>query len=343
MSLIQAVRSGCGRVVASPWLIAGLWLVNLVVALPAAVVMTSAIHESVGASLVSAPLTEGFDLGWYGEFEHEAKGLERTFTPTVAGAGAFYDNLEAWFEGSLFTAFTGLVGLGVAYALLWALLLGGILERYALDGGERGLAALLGAGGRWFFRFARLAVASGVLYLGVYRLARWVFGWIGDATRDVTAETQVLYRVLPAALGVALLLVVVHVAFDYAKIAMVVEQRRSALLAALRGLVFVVRHPVRTLGLYVALAAAGLLLLGVYALVAPEAGPSTWAGVAAAFLLGQALLAARLSLRLTTWAGEAALYRALSAPPAAESPEPPEREEESLAEAPLDGEPGEGS
>jgi hypothetical protein len=271
---------------------------------------------------VQADLAAGWEPTWFGEFEAEARGFERTFGPAVVGAGAFLKNLEGWWSGRVLTpgfGGWGLLAAGVGYALLWALLLGGAIDHLvgsSPDPGARGasrrlaLGRFFGAGGRTFFRFVRLAVLSGVLYLLIYLGARRMFGWMEEAARDVTVERTVLIWVALGAALVVLLLTIVRVAFDYAKIAVVTEDRRSALGAAWEGLRFVAGRPVRTLGLFWILTAVGLLLLWVYGMVAPTAGPGTWIGVLLAFLLGQLALATRLFLRLAVLGGEVGLYQA---------------------------------
>ncbi len=320
----RAIREGLARAARAPGLLALLWVVNLLVALPMAVVVGRAIESSAGRSLVAERLVQGFDTRWQGELAHQAQGVVKTFSPEIVGAGAFFRNLESWWSGRLFEVEPALVAAGLGYALLWVLLLGGVLERLArpagaaAPGGEGApggpeawtLGAFCGAGGRYFFRFLRLAALSGVLYYGIFRLARAGFHALERATRDVTAERTVLLWVFLGAALVVALLTLVRVVFDYARIAVVTEGRRSAFAAAWTGLAFVLEHPVRTLGVYWGLAVLGLVLLGLYALIAPAAGPASWAGVVLAFLLGQAALATRLGLRLATLGGETALFAA---------------------------------
>lgn len=308
MSIIKSLGKGLWRALTSPGLALGLWLVNVVVALPAAVVMSRSIESSLGSSQVYETMQEGFDMGWYGEFESRAKGLETTFTPTVLGAGAMYNNLEAWLSGGMFQWFSGIVGMGALYALIWTFLLGGVLERLGPSRG--GSKRFFSAGGRFFFRFLRLAVLSAVLYYGVYRLGGWLFGWIESAIRDVTVEKTVLGYTVAGAVVVAFLLTFVNMAFDYAKIATYLEDRRSMIVAALRGFYFVLANPIKTFGLYYALAILGAALLGLYASVAPGAGQSTPMAIGAAFLVGQAYLLARIVLRLAFYGGQMALYEA---------------------------------
>jgi hypothetical protein len=311
--MIKALLKGFWRVVASPGLIIWLWLVNFIIALPLAWVMTSSLSSSIGGSLVDENLTESFDMGWYGEFEAGAKGLETTFSPTVVGMGAFYNNLEAWLYGDLFDMSPGLVGLGVLFILIWALLLGGVLDRYSGSDGMFNLSRFFSNGGKFFFRFVRLAILSGVLYYLIYRLAGWLFTWVEAATLDVTVERTVFLYTVLVAVAVAFLLTLVNMSFDYAKIITFKENRRSMLLASLRGIGFVFRHPFKAMGLYYTLVVLGALLLGIYASVAPGANQSTTTAVIWAFVVGQVALLVKLMLRLWFYAGQMALFESVAA------------------------------
>lgn len=310
MSIFGALGSGLGRVLQHWWLVGLVWLLNLGLALPFAWVMAEEIEGAIGPSLVHEDLRRGFDLGWFGEFEAEAEGLAATFSPTLDGAGAFYANLEAWIDAGLFRQPPSIVALGVGYALLWAFLLGGVLHRLA---GSRFLddPGFLAASGRTFFPFVRLALLSAVLYYLIYRLQAWLFHLVEVSTRDVTVERVVLVYTLLAAAATAALLGIVHLIFDYAKIATVIEGRRSMTMASLRGLGFVLSYPVRSvaLAMLVGLLAVALVLL--YSFVAPGPGQSSVVAVLAAFALGQLFLAAKLGLRLLLLGSETALFQSL--------------------------------
>jgi len=314
MSFIRAIREGLRRALKAPRVVLMLWLVNLVVALPMTAAIAGSIQSSVGESLVQGHLVDGFDTGWLGEYEAAAKGLEKTFRPSIVGAGAFFDNLEAWWSGRLFSGFPGLVGLGVLYALLWAFLLGGVLQWMVRpEGFEGGVVSstFFANSGSFFLRFVRLAVISGALYFLIYRFARWLFHRLDMATRDVTVERTVLLWVLLAAAVVVLLLVLVRIVFDFAKVMTVVENRHGMLLAAWAALRFVAAHPLRTLGLYGGFASLWLVLLALYAAVAPGPGQASWITVILAFLVGQLMLILHLGLRVALLGGETALYRSV--------------------------------
>jgi hypothetical protein len=303
------MAAGARRAVGSPVILVWLWLINLAVAAPAAWVVTVSVEDAIGGSRVHERLREGFDMEWYGEYTSGAYGVASTLTPSHAGAGAFYDNLEDLLTGGLFVSPLFVIVAGVCYALLWLLMLGGALDRYADRDTRPGIRRFFAAGGRFFFRLARLAVLSGVLYAAVYWLSRRMFAWMEEATRDVTVGSTIFYYSLLIWALTAVLLTLIHACFGFAKVAIVVEGRRSMLLAAVRGFVFVATHPARTLGLYYGFLLLSGLLLVVYAIVAPGVGQQTYETVIQAFAWGQLFLLLKLFLRLSLLGGQTALYQ----------------------------------
>ena len=312
MSFISAIGSGLRRALRAPGMAIALWLVNLLVALPAAWAMGAILEESIGASLVHEKLRNGFDLEWYWRFSEEIGGIAETFTPGIVGAGAFYDNLEGWITGDLFGLFPGLVALGMVYALLWAFLLGGVLERMARPEGTAALPSFVQAGGRYFTRFVRLAMMTAIAYSLIYLTMRWFYEHLATLTRNVTEERTIFAVSLLTLAVTSLLLVVVHMASDYAKIATILEDRRGMLRALARGFRFVLSHPGAVFGIYYGIGLIGVLLLGVYGLVAPGAGPSTIIGVIFAFFAGQLFLLARVVMRLALLGSQMDFYQSVS-------------------------------
>lgn len=312
MRALKAVTIGFGRAIASPALIAWLLLQSLVVAMPFTLLVREAVKESVGSSLAHERLRDGFDMEWYSDYQFGTDGVASLLTPTSVRPAAFLDNLDAWFSGELFLQQPALVGAGVVFALLWALMLGGVLYRFVHSERKFSLSKLLARGGAFFFRFVRLIVLMGVAYYGVYRFSRWLFPFLEDLMRDVTVERTALIVNLLAALLVIGLLLLVKLTSDYAKVATVMEERRSMVLAIWQGLRFVVAHPLRTFGAYATIAVAGLAALWGYSLVAPGQGQATLVGVLLTFAIAQAFLAVRVVQRLTTYGAAVELYRASS-------------------------------
>ena len=111
----------------------------------------------------------------------------------------------------------------------------------------------------------------------------------------------------PADILFGVLLVIVNVIFDYAKIRIVVEDRRSALGALSAAMRFVWRQRGRVAGLYALNGVAFLGLVAIWAAIDPGAGGSLtlWIG----FVAGQLYLLGRLALKLQFLASETALFQ----------------------------------
>ena len=314
MTILSAIRAGLRRVTANPKLILFLWLFNFLMALPLTLMMSGQIEASLGASRVAEKMQKGFDIDWYEEFNHNAGALGKTFSPAVIGVGPFLGNLESWLNGSLFANYTGIVGLGLGYMIVWLFLLGGILDRFARPEPRLTMERFFSAGGRYFVRFVALAALAGVIYLFIFAfIAPQLFTLIANSTRDTTVEKTVFFMTAGAYLVVAFLLMLVNMVFDYAKISTVIDAQRNVFTAVLNGVQFVFSRPVKTFGLYLTLGVFLLLTLGVYGLNSPGALQSTGPGIALAFMFGQFFLLLKLVTRLTFFSGQMALYENMAA------------------------------
>ncbi len=303
----HAFVSGFGRVVRAPFILLALWVFSLLFALPLGYSVHDQLQRSFGRNPhVQERMLQGFDSGWEARFSGD--GVAGTFDPGVTGAGAPLISLEAWLTGELFTEYPELLSIGAAYVLGWLVLLGGTLDRFARPAERSGFKRFFGAGGRYFFRFFRLAVLSAALYWAIYRLSWGAFELLEESTLEATVEGTALFYSTLIWGATALLLTFVHMAFGYAKIATVVGERKSMFLAALHGLGFVLRNPGRTFAVYYGLLVVSGLLLLAYGAFAPGASQSTVKAVVWAFAVGQLFLFAKLWMRLWLLAGQTALY-----------------------------------
>ena len=324
---MRSWSDGWRRVFSAPAVIAGVFLVTLLAALPLALSLRDALQTHLGASQMADEAADGVNYDWWQEFASQATGLGSTFTPSIIGFATTLDSVSGLLDKRvLITPIAWALGV---YLAAWMFLAGGILDRYAR--GRRIRAhGFFAASGTFFFRFLRLGIAAGVVYwfLFVY-VHEWLFTkWYVNVTRDLSVEPTVFYwRLLLYAIFGGLLALTTTI-FDYAKVRAVVEDRRSMMGALVAALRFVVRNPLRVVGLYAANAAAFLAVVAVWALVAPGAGGaglSMWWAVVAT----QCYVLARLIVKLQFMASETALFqRSLAhvgyvAAPTALRPEPP--------------------
>lgn len=306
--MIRALFDGIGRVLSAPVLVAGVYLLTLLLAAPLTLALHDAIASHLGASVAAEQAAAGVHWAWWEEFQAQARGFERTFTPSIIGFGAALSNLSAFVDGA---PPAGGLAIAVAFYLAaWTFLAGGILDRLARRR-RLGASAFLAACGTYFFRFLRLAVVAGLAYWLLFDLVHeWLLEDLYEyLTRDVTAErTAFLVRVAGYALFGALVLPV-NLLLDYAKIRAVVEDRRSMLGALLAAGRFVRRRPFSTGGLYVLNAGLfGLLLVG-YAAVDPGVGAPDGPALWTALLIGQAYVLARVATKLVFYASQTAYFQ----------------------------------
>ena len=324
---MRSWSDGWRRVFAAPAIIAGVYLVTLLSALPLAASLRGALQNHLGASLMAGEAADAVNYDWWQEFASQSTGLGSTFTPSIIGFATTLDSVSGLLDRRvLSTPIAWAVGL---YVAAWVFLSGGILDRYA-RGRRIGAHGFFTASGTFFFRFLRLGIAAGIVYwfLFVY-VHEWLFTkWYVNVTRDLSVERTAFYwRLLMYAIFGGLLALTTTIV-DYTKVRAVVEDRRSmtwALVAALR---FLVRNPLRVAALYAANAATFLVVVAIWALVAPGAGGagvSMWATVVAT----QCYVLARLLVKLQFMASETALFQrslahvGYSAAVATVRPEPP--------------------
>ena len=328
--VVRAWSDGWRRVARAGGMALALHALTFLLALPLALMLRDQIASQLGSSVSAGVVADSVSYDWWTEFTSQATGLGATFTPTIIGFASTLDALSRILDARYPPA--GLLWLLGAYLALWTFLSGGIVDRYARQRPTRA-HGFFSAAGRLFFRLARLAVAAHLAYWVLFQyLHPWLFlDLYRDLTRGLGVErTAALWRLLFYALFGAGLLAV-NVVFDYARIRLVVEDRRSAVGALLASWRFLWRHPLEVAGLYALNALVFLLLLAAWWLLAPgihRAGAAMWA----AFAAGQLYLFARLAIKLHFLSSQTALFQArlahatYTAAPAPAWPESPAAE-----------------
>ncbi|MDQ3346904.1 MAG: hypothetical protein M3545_02960 [Acidobacteriota bacterium] len=302
-----AFRDGLTRVNGAPVMLGGMYAVTLLAALPLAYVLSGTIAAHLGSSLAAEGAARGTSYEWWQEFTAQAEGLAKTFTPSIAGFGAVLDNLEGILDNVPLAS--SIAAVTAVWLAVWSFLSGGVIDRLARRRPTRP-HGFFAACGVHFWRLLRLGVLAWLVYACLFR---YVHGWIfaralGALTHDVGVErTAFLYRVAGYLLFGALL-VACNIVFDYARVRIVVEDRRSAIGALLAGGRFVRRHVGAAIGLYTLNALAFLVLIAVYAAIAPGAPGAGWRA-GAALAIGQAYIVARVYLKLLFYASETALFQ----------------------------------
>jgi hypothetical protein len=293
------------RVARAPVIVLGLWLATAAASLPLTLLVRADIVNQLDDSLEAGTLASGADYDWMQEYQSQASGASATLTPNVIGFAAVLDNLSAFVDRDGRPVV--IVATAAGYLLLMTFLAGGAIDRLARNRPTRS-TGFFSAAGTCFPRLLRLAAVSAIVYgiiLGPYHA--WVFQIVRQVTRDMTAERSTFLVQLGGYAAFLLPLAAAALLFDYARVRVVVEDRRSAVGAILAAASFIRRNLGTVLAIYAFNVLVFLFILGVYALVAPGAGESG-AGFWLGFIVSQAYIAARLGAKLLFWSSEAVLF-----------------------------------
>jgi hypothetical protein len=304
---MRSFSEGWTRLRSAPGLLLGVYAMTVVLALPLAITMRGLLQAHLGASLAAEEAANGVNYDWWQEFTSQATGLGTTFSPTIIGFAATLDNISSLLDAHREIA--PIAGALALYLLSWTFLVGGVIDRYARQRPVRA-AGFFAASGVHFFRLLRLAVVSGFVYWWLFAYVHpWLFlEWFPARTRTMSVERDVFFWRVALYVLFGALLVVINVIFDYAKIRIVVEDRRSALGALSAAVRFVWRQRGRVASLYALNGLAFLIVIAAWALVAPgvQTGRAElWLG----FLASQLYVLARLALKLQFLASETALFQ----------------------------------
>jgi hypothetical protein len=303
----EAYREGAGRVRRAPAVWLGAWAVTLLMALPPALVLRDMMAGHLDASLAAGPAAEGVNGDWMQEFREQASGIGRTLDYSVIGFAAVLRHLSDVADAARpAPALAVVVG---AWLLVWSFLAGGILDRYARNR-PTWASGFFAACGTHFFRFLRLGVLAALVH-GV--LFVWVHPWLfttmlGRFTRDLDVERTAFLWTAAAYVVFGMLLAATSIVFEYARIRIVVEDRRSAIGALAAAIRFVRRRAGSVAGLYLLITATFLLAAALYALVAPGAWPGG-VGLWLALAGGQAWIALRVAVKLLSYASGVCLFQ----------------------------------
>lgn len=310
--------------------------VNLALALVLAVPLAVQLEDDLAHTGASSSMMYGFDYEWWSAWSADQRGLPRSFAPDIFGVGFAARNLDLLARGSvpagLFPeggAEQGegngerrdagggidplILGFGLLYLLVQTFLTGGLLGVFRAPQGGWTLRGLVHGSGFYFGRLVRVSLLALGLAAVVFALnvpfARWVDGIGREAVSERTALALGLGR--HALLLLALLLV--HMVASFARVIVVLQERRSAALALLSSAGFCARNLRATLGQYAVVLVAAALLLASWAVFDVRFAVTGWKSQLVVLAVFQALLFARIGLRLGLLASQLELHRARSA------------------------------
>ncbi|HEY7514573.1 MAG TPA: hypothetical protein VIC87_08850 [Vicinamibacteria bacterium] len=326
--MIESLREGF-RAVRRNWGLVVLLLVpNLLLARLLAGPLREVLERDLRNKGASVAMMNGFDHDWWKAWSEGQEGWTGSFAPDVFGTGFVFKNLDQLLRGALplrlvhVEAPNGderddrapildpvILGVAFLYWLVQLFLTGGVLGVLRSPSGGWTVRGLLHGSGFYFGRLLRVAILALLAVGVVFLLNRPFAGWVDTRAREAVSETTALSWLFGRHALLLLAILFVHAVSSYAKIAIVLQERSSALLAVLTSLGFVLSHLGRVAGQYLAVGLASALLLGLWAGIDARWATTGYKSQGVTLLLFQAVVLSRIGLRLVLLGGQLALYR----------------------------------
>jgi hypothetical protein len=293
--VLNALLTGIGSATRNYRLPLLLWVFNLLFTVPLSIPVFVLIQESTSGRLAAQRMSgDLLDVLW------------------------LTDLVNGQFEGASLTGM-GLTSLflllfcGVLYLLANLFFAGGILE--VLNKPKFTMRRFWRGGGTFFWRFVRLWLYS-LFFYGVVLIGHQiVLQAISKAEKQATAEGPVQIKKIILLFVALLLLALVSMAFDYARISTVWRDGRKMWREMVNGWRFALAYVLRAYSLYLLLALIGLAIFAFFIWLRSSVRQTSFFAVGAAFVFGQFAILARVWTRVALYGGQMQLYYQLAPPP----------------------------
>ncbi|RPJ75091.1 MAG: hypothetical protein EHM24_04905 [Acidobacteria bacterium] len=214
-----------------------------------------------------------------------------------------------------------------------AFLAGGMLEVLLAGDDRRLLHRFFRGAGHFFFRSLALLAIAALFVVVVGGLAAAA---LSAALRPLAAGGSEAGGFLSGVLTLGVLALVAGVfmlALDYARVVLVIGDRRGAVRTWFRALRFVLVHPVATGAIGILFAILVLTTLWLAAWLPLQLGATEWRAILTAVAVQQLLILARIGVRVSQIAAQAHLYELATPTPVPEPAAAPELNQGSAVEA----------
>lgn len=211
--------------------------------------------------------------------------------------------------------------IGIVYMLMHTLFSGGMISVLASDDRRFRMWEFWAGCGAYFWRFFRLLLISRIFYGAV--VIGFLF-WqrrLNRLDHQATAYSAVVKQEWASYLVLLLLLALIAMVFDYAKLRTVYYNRRGMFRETFKSWGFALRHLLSTLTMYLMIAAVGWGVFIGLAWLRSSVKQVSGGTVLLAFFIGQLAIGMRLWNRIWFYASQSELLQKLTAEPAPVSEE----------------------
>lgn len=272
MKNLKRFTQGIKRATYEGKLISLLWLINVLFASVFYIQCSSYLNTVLAHSAASENFLKGFDINTFAELLiHHGEGLK-----TILSFAIFL-----------------LIGFIFATIFIHGGILSILMSPRKL-GEKRPLAALFfGGGGKFFGRFLRLLIYSLILWLGVAAVVLILNSILNPITQGGTNEALLFYLILAQVVIALFLVFLVKMILDYARIQVVLEDRRNVFQSLFQALGFVFKKLGSTLAIYYFFVFTAVAIFLLSWLVQKAVKTHSLLPILVAFFIGQVFILSR--------------------------------------------------
>ncbi len=315
MKVLSAMKKGIGITNRKLGLVIILLIINIIFGLVLGIPMYYKLHNSFGDSMVSENMVEGFDTLWHGEFQHEQDGFASSFKPSILSLGAILNNfvtIESWKPFNVNSMPISIWVLGLLYLIFWTFLNGGVLGTFNSMDRKFSFKNFFGDCGKYFIRFFILTIVALACYI---LLNKYFFPWLEEVFKEFSFVKNATEEKIPFLFNrlrdfiFLILLFFIGMLFDYAKISIVVDERRNIIVSFFKSLFFILRHIIKVYFLYIILAVIGIIFIALYTLADLQISQNTLRNILIMIGIQQVYMLLKIWLKCTFLSSQMSLYK----------------------------------
>ena len=310
MKIIALFKSGFSKLLANLKIILIIYIVNITLTILIAVPLYVSLRNDTAKREVRETLTSGFDYEWWNEFSFQAKGIEKTFIPSLeSGFGPLLENFELILSGDFSRLGTLLFLLALVYMIINSFFAGGAIAIYADEKRKYSISRFFSNSAVFFNRYFSLTLTLLLLFILFFKVIHpAIFLFIKGITYNTISERLVFFLNFLGYLVFFILILFVNMVFDYAKVIVVVENRESAWQAIWWALKFVLKHFSKVMRLYYFLGLVAIGLAFTLALIQSVYNTSSVIVLVIAVIVQQASIFLKIGMRLLFYTAQLDMY-----------------------------------
>ena len=291
--MIRCFLTGIREATANWKMVLLLLIANIVSAIPLAIPVLLLFTQTAGGTIMSQRLYgDNLDAIWFSDFINGRLSV----SPLTFGLQLL-----------VLFVFGGIVNLVANTALS-----GGILEVFTSPDRRFTMRKFWGGCGAYFWRFLRLTMISFIFYalaLGLFVLLAWR---IVASSKEATVERPTTIKLFAALLLLLLLVSVVNMVFDYARIGAVINDRYTMFRESFKAARFAFKNFVSVSGLYLILSLSGVTLFALLVWFRGLVHQTSLGAILLAVVIGQIAIATEMWMRMAHYAAEVEMYQSFA-------------------------------